>query len=76
MMPPLTLPTSPTRELERVVADAHALATTLYAEASFARDCGFDVEARRLYSQGEQAFAVGLGVQLALEQLREDRDAR
>lgn len=76
MTPPLVLPTSPTRELERVVRDAHALAKTLYAEASFARDCGFDVEAQRVYGRADQAFAVGLRTELALEQLREDRDAR
>lgn len=76
MTPPLALPTSPTRELERVVADAHALATLLYAEASFARLCGFELEAQRVYGWGEQAFALGLRAGLALEQLREERDGR
>jgi hypothetical protein len=76
MTPPLALPTSPTRELERVVADAHALATAIYAEAYFALDCGFEAEGRRLYSRGEQAFRLGLRTECALLQLREDRDGR
>jgi hypothetical protein len=76
MMPPVPLLTSPTRDLERVVADAHALAKALYAEAYFALDCGFEAEWRRLYSQGEQAFRLGLRTECALLQLRENRDER
>jgi hypothetical protein len=76
MTPRLTLPTSPARELERAVADAHALATALYAEAGFALDCGFDVEAQRVYGWGEQAFLLGLRTECALLELRRDRDAR
>lgn len=75
-MPPLTLPPSLTRELERGVADAHALAKTLYVEANYALDCGFEAEARRVYGWAEQAFRLGLRTECVLLALGEDRDAR